>query len=115
MRTIIAGSRTLSDIQQLYLALNNCSWSSQISTVISGGARGADFLGQLFAKQFNLPLEIYAADWTKHGRSAGYLRNVQMAEKAQALIALWDQKSSGTRHMVEVALNLGLVVYVEYF
>lgn len=91
MRTIIAGSRDCTDKRELLAALTNCGWIP--TAVISGAARGADKLGEIWAAEHNVPCEHYPADWNRHGKAAGYRRNEQMAESAEALIALWDGMS----------------------
>jgi len=80
---------------------------------LSGAARGADTLGEEWAVMCGIPIEKYPADWNAHGKSAGYKRNTVMAEHAEALIALWDGKSRGTAHMIEIAKRHGLRVHVE--
>ncbi len=59
-----------------------------------------------------MPIERYPADWDKHGKPAGYIRNAEMADKAEALLALWDGQSRGTLHMINLAKKKGLLVYV---
>lgn len=110
MRTIIAGSRSCTDYSILEEAITNCSWS--ITTVISGNARGADILGEMWAKKNDVPCELFPAQWDIHGKSAGYIRNSTMADNAEALIALWDGKSRGTQHMINLAKKKGLSCYV---
>jgi hypothetical protein len=84
--------------------------------IISGGARGADQLGEKFAKQYGLSLKIMKADWDTFGKSAGYRRNEQMALYARedngVLIAYWDGVSKGTKHMIDLAKKHGLKVFV---
>lgn len=111
MRTIIAGSRDITEIKSLTKALKNCGWVPTV--ILSGAARGADYLGELYATMSTIPLEKYPADWDKYGKSAGYKRNEEMAKNADALIALWDGKSKGTKHMIDLAKQYGLQVYVE--
>ena len=110
MRTIIAGSRDCTDKRELLRAIEHCGWG--ISVVISGAARGADRLGELWAQWKGVPLEQFPAEWNVYGKSAGYKRNEKMAENADALIALWDGRSRGTKHMIEIATRKGLKVYV---
>jgi len=110
MRTIIAGSRECSDKRELLAALGACGWEPTV--VISGAARGADKLGEVWAAEFNIPCERFPADWVAHGKAAGYRRNVQMADNAEALIALWDGASKGTKHMIDIAKRKGLRVHV---
>ena len=80
--------------------------------IVSGGARGADALGEAFAKAWSIPCKVFPADWDKHGRSAGYIRNGEMAGYAHILVAFWDGKSKGTSHMIQTALRAGLEVHV---
>lgn len=60
----------------------------------------------------NIPLELYPADWNGYGKSAGYRRNVQMAQVADALIAITNG-SPGTKHMIDIANEKGLKVFVK--
>ncbi len=110
MRTIIAGSRECNDKRELLSALEDCGWTPTV--VISGAARGADRLGEVWAAEFDIPCERFPADWDAHGKAAGYRRNVQMADNAEALIALWDGASKGTKHMIDIAKHKGLRVHV---
>ena len=109
MRTIIAGSRGILHSGILTDALASCGWRPTV--VLSGTARGADLLGEAWAKEHGVPCERFPAEWDQYGKSAGYKRNVQMAEQAEALIALWDGKSKGTKHMIDIARSKGLRVH----
>lgn len=84
------------------------------TTVVSGTAKGADKLGENWAELNNIPLEKYPADWNKFGKSAGYKRNTEMANNAEALIALWDGKSRGTKHMIDIATTKKLQIYIHF-
>ena len=110
MKTIIAGSRTMTDIQLLYDAIRESGF--QITEVVCGEARGADRLGRWWAERRSIPVIRFPANWERNGKQAGYMRNVQMAEYGEALIALWDGKSRGTQHMIKTARAKGLEVYV---
>jgi hypothetical protein len=113
MKTIIAGSREITDINDVLQAI---AWAKEegftISEVISGTARGVDKLGEEYARRNNLPVIRFPANWDKYGKSAGYRRNATMANFAQALIAVWDGKSRGTMHMIDLARAKGLRVFV---
>jgi hypothetical protein len=112
MRLIIAGSRCFEDFD--YVSQRVDALPFKPTAIISGGARGVDQLGEWYAYQNNIPLEIYPAKWQKFGKSAGYIRNQEMANNAAALIAFWDGESKGTKHMINIALEKGLEVVVEY-
>ena len=111
MRVIIAGGRDYHNYNTLLDAIVECNFN--IQTVVSGGAKGVDALGERYAEGADVPLKIYRADWENNGRAAGPLRNQKMAENADALIALWDGKSRGTKNMIETATKMGLLVYVK--
>jgi len=110
MRTIIAGSRTLVSMKIVVAAVAEAGWP--VSSVLSGGARGVDYLGECWAKTNKIPLTVCPADWELLGKSAGFARNVEMANDADALIAVWDGISRGTKHMIDTAKAKGLKVYV---
>ena len=73
---------------------------------------GADRLGEDFAVENNLQINLYPADWKRHGKAAGPIRNRQMAATADGLLAFWDGQSRGTKSMIEFAKQKGLVVKV---
>lgn len=113
MRTIIAGSRDCTDERILLQAVEDCGWVP--TTVICGGARGADTIGKIWAGNMGIPCEIYFAEWDRYGKSAGYRRNELMADRADALIALWDGVSPGTKHMIDIARRKGLRVHTHLY
>lgn len=115
MRTIIAGSRSITNYQVLLDALACIDWT--ITEIISGMAGGADLLGEQHAKENNIPLNQFPALWKRYGRQAGYLRNVEMAENADACIVLWDGQSRGAKMMIDIAKQhkLYLLVYSKVF
>ncbi len=84
------------------------------SVDISGMCVGPDMLGERWAKENGVPIERFPADWERYRRRAGYVRNELMADNAEALLALWDGRSRGTRNMIDIARRKGLlaVVYV---
>lgn len=110
MKTIIAGSRGITDYAVLLQAIKCCPFP--ITSVVSGCARGIDTLGEQYAQENSLKLYKFPADWSTYGRRAGYLRNAQMADNAEALLAIWDGESRGTKHMIDIAREKGLEVYV---
>lgn len=110
MKVIIAGGRDVFDFDAVSEAVKKSHYA--ISEVVSGGAQGADHLGEIYAAENNIPVKVFPANWDKHGRSAGPIRNGEMAEYADALIAIWDGKSRGTKNMIEQATEKGLQVYV---
>ena len=114
-RVIIAGSRHFSDYdtlcQKCDAALERKTQTHTI-VILSGGAAGADSLGERYAKDHGYTLRRYLADWSRDGRSAGILRNTRMVSVADALIAFWDGESHGTGHIIKVSKQRGLAVRV---
>ena len=68
MKTIIAGSRSNVDYQDILSAMGECSWSSEITEVVSGKARGVDTMGEQWAKENNITIKEFPADWNKFGK-----------------------------------------------
>ena len=113
MRTIIAGSRTITDPTELETAIKNSGF--QISLVISGGAQGVDTLGENWAKVNNVPIKQFLPDWQTYGKAAGVIRNTQMIEDVGidgALLIIWDGKSRGTQDTIRKASKKGLLTYI---
>ncbi len=111
--TIIAGSRGMRGQIALDLVTLAAKRSGfNIIKVIGGKAKGIDDAGESWARDHKIEFEGMPADWEADGRGAGYLRNVRMAMKADALIAVWDGKSKGTKHMIKTAEDHGLKVFV---
>ena len=87
----------------------------QITSVISGTAKGADALGERWAQENDISISRKPADWKTYGKKAGFLRNTEMAEEAGSdglLCAFWDGKSKGTKHMIDIAKSKGLTVLI---
>ncbi|MEO0638432.1 MAG: DUF2493 domain-containing protein [Bacteroidota bacterium] len=104
MRIIIAGSRDFHDYKRLVAIcdqlLESLNAEKEIEFV-SGGARGADRLGEAYARERGYPIKRFPADWKKWGKMAGPIRNQQMAEYADGAIVFWDGKSRGTRSLIQ--------------
>lgn len=105
MKVIIAGSRSFADYPRLKSVM--APIAAQVEEVVCGEARGADSLGRKWAEENNIPVKSFPAKWDKYGKSAGYIRNRQMGDYADYLIAFWDGKSRGTKNMIEYMQSLG--------
>ena len=116
MRTIIAGGRNFNDSDFFIKSIDEVTgiaWN--IDEVVSGRAKGADTFGETWAYATKTLIKIFPADWNKYGKSAGLIRNQEMADYADALVAFWDKKSRGTRSMISIAIKQGLYVKVFYY
>ena len=116
IKVIIAGTRDFNDYDFLKknvdYFLQGINPNNEEIEIVSGNARGADKLGERYAKEHNLPVKLFPANWDKYGKQAGYLRNQEMANYADVLIAFWDEKSKGTKHMIDIAKKQDLTVIV---
>ena len=114
-RVIIAGGRDFNDYPLLKTKCDNIladKTTTHRIIVVSGAAKGADSLGEQYAREHGYAIEQYLADWGMHGKAAGPIRNAQMANSADALIAFWDGQSKGTKSMINIAKRKGLGVRV---
>lgn len=108
MKTIIAGSRGFDNIDFIFWTLDFLPW--EVTEVVCGEARGPDTLGKEWALEQGIPVVSFVPDWDTHGKKAGMLRNIEMGDYADALVAFWDGKSRGTKQMIDYAKRKGLVV-----
>ncbi len=105
-RLVVAGCRDYNNYQEAKSFIDsliiNVRKNNEI-VVVSGGCKGADMLGERYAKDNGFEIERHEADWDRYGRFAGPRRNEEMAEVADFVICFWDGKSRGTRSMIECA------------
>lgn len=117
-RIIVAGSRNFKNYELLKYRLDGML-KAKIKThkivIVSGGARGADSLGEQYAQEHGFEIRQYLADWENKGKSAGYIRNAKMAANADALMLFWDGESPGSRHMLNLAEKKKLAIRVEIY
>ena len=121
-RIIIAGSREFTDYDYLEYKVDSYFEEFEVdktkATIISGAARGIDRLGELYAERHYIDLVRFPADWKRYGKAAGPRRNREMAAFSMAdgcvgvLLAFWDEKSSGTKNMIDIAKKYDLKVHV---
>lgn len=114
-KLIVAGGRTFNDFIRLSDVINtlaNTVYDKKAVSIVSGMAGGADRLGYKFAKDNGIVVYEFPADWARHSRSAGYIRNVEMGTFANGLLAFWDGESRGTKHMIDYMRSLGKPVHV---
>lgn len=114
-RVIVTGSRTFNDYHLLCEKLDKVFAKRKPTSIVCGEAKGADSLGRKYAEEHRIPINSCPADWEKHKKQAGYIRNETMAKNADACIAFWDGSSAGTKHMIDTASRMGLQVRVVKF
>ena len=121
MKLIIAGGR---DFNDKFLAFPSfIEFSQEVNSeklskvnpfteIVSGGAKGADRVGEWVAHVACIPVKQFIPDWENLGKRAGFVRNAEMGDYADALLAFWDKKSKGTKQMIDYATKKGLIVKV---
>jgi hypothetical protein len=104
IKLAIIGSRSFSDKPTLEHSINDLNL--KIDTVVSGGAIGADRLGEEWAKNQGINVELHLPEWAKYGRSAGVIRNKAIVQSCDFCLAFWDGKSKGTNSTIELCKKL---------
>jgi len=112
MKLIVAGTRYFRNYDLLKTELDKLRESVDITEIVSGHCNGADKLGEDYARDHNLPIRLFKADWRVRGKSAGPLRNREMAMYADMVIVFWDGKSKGTKNIIEQARKNGLKIKI---
>lgn len=115
MKLIIAGGRDFTNTLLMIHELQKLEQQGKITDcpeLVCGMARGTDLLAYQLWVANNMPVHKFPADWNTHGKSAGYRRNVEMGNFADAAVCFWDGVSKGTKHMIDIMEKLGKPVYV---
>ncbi len=115
MKVGVIGSRSFTDYDLLKSELDKIREVSEITCIVSGGATGADLLGERYAKEHKIPTKIFFPDWKKFGKRAGFLRNSDIVRNSTIIIAFWNGASSGTLDSINKAKDLDIPVTVILF
>jgi hypothetical protein len=115
MKLAVIGSRSFSDIVLFEKTLISRFSSPTPDLIISGGAAGADRIAANYAKKRGIPLKEFLPDWKTHGNSAGIIRNADIIQAADWVLAFWDGTSRGTANSLTVAKRLKKPTVVIYF
>lgn len=137
LKIIIAGGRSFNNYERLKKECDEIIFQyeaihgKQDIEIVSGGAPGADKLGEQYQRERKYGLRRFPADWSnidlanafvkydKYGRpynaNAGFDRNEDMARYSDILIAFWDKKSRGTKDMLARAKEHGLSIYSVFY
>lgn len=126
MNIAIVGSRTFNDYKKVkeeffnipevkestVQSVDSREHSGELITIVSGGAVGADKLGERLADEYGYRKIIHYPDWKQYGKSAGFVRNKLIVQDADIVVAFWKNGSKGTKHTIDIAKNQGKRVYV---
>jgi hypothetical protein len=108
MKIAVIGSRSFKDYELVKKTLSPL----EITLLVSGGAKGADSLGERYAKENNIETLIFKPDWEKHGKAAGMIRNTDIINNSETIIAFWDGESRGTKDSITKAEKKGKKVVI---
>lgn len=117
MKVAIVGSRGFNDYSHLENFIDEaCKKNNiEIELIISGGARGADALGEQYARDHHIETKIFPAEWDKYGKSAGFKRNVTIIENCDICFAFWDGQSHGTKHDIQLCSEMKKPCYISLY
>ena len=123
MKIAVIGSRDFKDRDEAFSIIYNMfdpTCREQLPHLVSGGARGIDslaeevvnYLNELY--EVNIQKTIFKPDWDKHGKSAGFIRNKLIIDEADFIVAIWNAKSKGTKHSIDLAIkaNKPIDIYI---
>ena len=110
MRVLVCGGRDFHDKEFLFRTLDRFHNQYHFEVVIQGEAKGADLLAKEWAESRLVSCWCFPADWAKHGKRAGYLRNIEMLEKGQPDLVIAFPGGRGTDHMKSIARKAGVSV-----
>jgi len=116
IRLAVVGSRTITDFNIVADYLDDLIFKtnkiSAVGLIISGGARGIDRLAERYADERGIKKKVIKPDWNTYGKRAGYLRNIEIVKNASMVVAIWDGKSKGTKHTIDIAEREGKEVII---
>lgn len=112
MRVLVTGGRDYTDKSRIFSVLATVHAKHGVTAVIHGGARGADRLSGEWARLRRIPQVIYEADWDKHKKGAGFIRNAEMLSEGQPDCCVAFPGGKGTAHMLGLMRKSGLPLWV---
>lgn len=116
MKLIIAGGRNFTNYRKLTKVCDHFIQDQTNIEIVSGNHyKGADKLGEQYAKERGYKITKFPANWKRYGKAAGPKRNKEMTSYADVLIAFWDGKSKGTKHMIDLAKSSQLKVEIYFY
>ena len=126
MKLGVVGSRSITGYDVVRSAINRSPWYEKRAdrvvasmgeprvTIVTGGAKGVDTSAEEFASKNDLGLEVIEPDYSDwSGEHPAKRRNTQIVEESDAVVAVWDGNSNGTRDSIDKSLDRGVPIFVE--
>lgn len=110
MKIGIIGSRSFDKYELVKDVMNE--YINQVDIIVSGGAKGADTLGEVWAKENGKEILIFKPEWDKYGKKAGFIRNQDIVKNSDLVIAFWDGVSKGTKSSIDLCKKFGIKIKV---
>jgi hypothetical protein len=112
MRVAVVGGRDFDDYDLMKKTLDEIQ---DVDLIVSGGSEGADNLAERYAYEKSIKMKVFKPNWNMFGRQAGFLRNIDIINNADMVVAFWDGMSRGTKHSIDIAKKGNIkTVVVEY-
>ena len=115
MKLAVVGGRTFNDYDRLAIILESLRDSFGFTTIVSGGAIGADSLAAQFADDHNMMKIIHLPNWGLHGKAAGFIRNKDIINDADMVVAFWNTTSRGTENSINLAKTAKKPTFIFYY
>lgn len=114
MKVIVTGGREYSNYELVSEILNivfNELYPGEATTLVQGGAKGADALAKRWAMENSVPYEEFEAEWSKYGKVAGFKRNQEMLEESGKCVVVAFPGGNGTYDMIKRTNRMGIQLY----
>jgi hypothetical protein len=115
MKLAVVGGRTFNDYDRLAIILESLRDSFGFTTIVSGGAVGADSLAAQFADDHHMMKIIHIPNWDLHGKAAGFIRNRDIIDDADMVVAFWNTTSRGTENSISLAKAAKKPTFIFYY
>jgi hypothetical protein len=109
MKVGVIGSRGFNDNEKLTQIMDEIE---DVHLIVSGGAKGADLLGEKWANENGVETLIFKPNWSKYGKRAGFIRNEDIVKNSDYIIAFWDGNSKGTENSINLAKKLNIPIKI---
>lgn len=115
MNLAVIGGRTYNNYSELESVVDSIVLGFGVTTIVSGGADGADTLAEKYAKERGLNTIIHIPNWEKHGHAAGLIRNKDIIGDSEIVVAFWDKKTRGTENSINLAKSQNKITMIVYY